>query len=284
MSGWFHDKKVLITGGSSGIGLEAAKALARQGAHVAIAARNQAKLDEAVAALRALAPGQTFAGVAMDVTDRVRVRAAVDEVLTALGGLDVLVCNSGFARCAFAVDLSDDDFDKLMDANYFGHTNVVRAFLPHFIAQKRGDICLVSSMLGFLGAAGFSAYCGSKWAITGFAECLRQEMTDHGVRVTVFYPPTTRTPGLDKENETKPDVVWTLEANNSFLRTYDPDAVASSLLGAIARGRFENVVGSDSALVFHLQRKLPGLARSLADGEYKAAKQKVAEGKGAPKR
>ena len=274
---FYQGKKAFIVGGSAGIGQAAAVQMVRQGAHVFVAARGQQRLDETVEQLKAarLSDNQVVGSVSMDVTDQAAVREAAQTVLNALGGLDILVCNSGYATTGCVHSVTDESFDDMMAVNYHGHVNVVRAFAQHFIDQQAGDICLVSSMLGFMGLYGYSAYSASKFAIVGFAEALRQEMMVNKVRVTLLYPPTTDTPGLKKENESKPPVVWALEADSGWNKTYTPDEVATVLLKSIQKGRFSNVVGWDSKLIYNINRYLPGLTRYLADDELKKAFKKV---------
>ncbi len=274
---FYDNKNVLIVGGSAGIGRAAAIQMVREGAHVFVAARGQQRLDETVDLLRAARrrEDQRVGSVSMDVTDADAVRAGAATVLEALAGLDVLVCNSGYATTGCVHSVTDASFDDMMGVNYLGHVNVVRAFADTFITQKSGDICLVSSMLGFMGLYGYGAYSASKFAIVGFAEALRQEMMIHDVRVTLLYPPTTDTPGLKKENETKPPVVWALEADSGWNKTYTADEVATVLLKAIQRGRFSNVVGWDSKLIYALNRYLPGLTRYISDDELRKAFKKV---------
>ena len=250
---FYSNKKALIVGGSAGIGQAAAIRMVREGAHVYVAARGQQRLDETVALLKRArrSESQVVGSVSMDVTDADAVRGGAAKVLEGLGELDVLVCNSGYATTGCVHSVTDASFDDMMGVNYLGHVNVVRAFAETFIEQKSGDICLVSSMLGFMGLYGYGAYSASKFAIVGFAEALRQEMMIHDVRVTLLYPPTTDTPGLKKENETKPPVVWALEADSGWNKTYTADEVAVVLLKSIQKGRFSNVVGWDSSSFTH---------------------------------
>lgn len=276
---FYHGKKVLIVGGSQGIGRALAVRLAGQGASVYVAARGQPALDEAVEAMKATGGAGTFGSVSFDVTDRQAVAQAAGQVLDGLGGLDVLVCNSGYAQAELFAEADPSDFDRMMAVNFHGHVNVVRAFVDHFIAQGKGDICLVSSMMGFLPLFGYAAYSASKFAIVGFAESLRQELRLHGVRVTIYYPPTTETPGLARENETKPAAVWKLEADNSFSKTYTAEQVAASMARCIEKGVVHGMIGADSKVIYTLNRFLPGLARTLTDSEVKSAVRKAqAEG------
>jgi 3-dehydrosphinganine reductase len=186
----FANKRVLITGGSSGIGLALAGALAREGAHVCIVARGRARLDEAVTQLRAIAvrPDQILFGHALDIAEPAQIEAAVAPVLAQLGGLDVLINNAGITYPAAFVDTPRDVVEQIMRINFSGTVDVTRAFLPAMIAGGRGQIAIVSSLAGVLGIYGFSAYAASKFALRGFAEALRAEEADRGVRVTTIYP------------------------------------------------------------------------------------------------
>lgn len=275
--GYFQGKRVFLVGGSEGIGLESALALARGGAHVVVAARRQGPLDEAVEKMRAVASdGQHLGSVSLDITDRAAVRDAVPRVVDMLGGsVQVLITNVGAARPAYVEDLGDEDFDFMIDVNYMGHVNVVRAFLPSLEADGGGDLCLVSSALGFMSMPGYSAYSASKYAIAGFAESMRMELAPRGIRVSLFYPGTTDTPGLKHENESKPKAVWKMEADSAFSKTHQPATVARSLLKAIERGRFENFPGFDVWFVWFMYKRFPGLSRYLADQEWRTARKKV---------
>ncbi|MEQ1503357.1 MAG: SDR family NAD(P)-dependent oxidoreductase [Myxococcota bacterium] len=282
---YFQGKKVFLVGGSEGIGRETAVALARAGASVVIAARRQGPLDETLAAMRAAAGAQpgTWTALALDATDRVAVRAAVPTVLEALGGgLDVLITNVGAARPGYVHELDDAAFDAMTSVNYGAHANVVRAFLPTFLAQKRGDVCFVSSALGFMSMPGYSAYSASKFAVAGFAEALRIELAPQGIRVMLFYPGTTDTPGLANENRSKPAAVWVMESDSAFSKTHKPEAVAAQLLRAIERGRFENFPGMDVWLIWWMYKRFPALSRWLAHQEWAKALAKVESGKHAP--
>lgn len=278
--GYFQGKKVFLVGGSEGIGRATAVELARQGADVMVAARRAGPLEETVEAMRAAAPAenQRLLALALDVTDRAAVRAAVDDVLGGLAGLDVLIVNVGAARPGYVHELDDAAFDQMIAVNYQGHANVVRAFLPHLMGQKKGDVCFVSSALGFMSMPGYSAYSASKFAVAGFAEALRLELAPHGIRVSLFYPGTTDTPGLKQENEAKPAAVWKMEADSAFSKIHRAEDVARSLLSSIERGRFENFPGLDVWLIWWMYKRLPGLSRWMAAREWDAARKKVEQG------
>jgi NAD(P)-dependent dehydrogenase (short-subunit alcohol dehydrogenase family) len=276
--GWYAGKKVLLVGGSEGIGRATAIELARRGADVVIAARRAAPLEDTLVEMRAVAasPSQRLASVVFDVTDLAGVRAAVDPVVGTLAGLDVLILAVGGAMPGYVDELPDDAFASMLGVNYLGHVHVVRAFLPNLLAQGKGDICFVSSALGFMSMPGYSAYSASKYAVAGFAESLAIELAPRGIRVTVFYPGTTDTPGLVTENKTKPAAVWQMESDSSFSKTHRPEDVARSLLRAVERGRLDNFPGLDVWVVWFVSRRFPGLARWLAHREWAQARKKAA--------
>ena len=269
---YYRGKKVFITGGSAGIGRALAVALAQQGASVIVSARREAPLQETVTELKKHASGdQVVDFIAADVTDMDGMRKAADEAIAKMGHVDILIANTGFAQCRPVADADDDHFRRLMDVNYFGHVNTVRAFLPNFTERRSGDIVLVSSMLGILGVWGYSAYAASKFAIKGFAEALRQEMLLYGVKVKLFLPPTTDTPGLAKENEDKPPITLEMETASSFNATHSVDKVVGKMLAWMPGKRFLGYATFDSWFQYFASRHFPRLTLWIADGEMNGA-------------
>lgn len=264
----FSGKRVLVTGGSSGIGLAAAKIVAQEGAHVALVARNAERLRAAREEVaKVAAEGSRIEVFSLDVTDPDASAVTVKQVIEALGGLDVLILNAGYARCGAVEKQPLHEFRALMDTNFMGHLHIVQAAAAHLKAQRSGSICLVTSMLGFMSTYGYAAYSASKYAIVGFAEGLRQEMLPYGVHVGVFYPPTTDTPGLATENESKPELTWQIEGSS---RQFTSEQVAYALLRGVRRRWFTNMVGFDSWAIYYLSRWAPGLVRWVIDRPVRA--------------
>jgi 3-dehydrosphinganine reductase len=274
----FAGKKVYITGGSAGIGRALALDLAGRGAHVYVGARGQAGLDETVAACRAAAPSkeQIFGAVRVDVADRESVSAAAPQVLEGLGGLDLLICNAGFAITGYLHELPDEAFDQMIQVNYLGHVHTVRSFLPHFHAQRTGHICLLSSVMGFVSFIGYGAYSASKFAVAGFAQSLRNELMPFGVGVSLYYPTTTDTPGLERENEDKPPETWALEGTSKASTAAE---AAADILRHIASGRFEGMRFLDPWWMWVVVRLAPGIARYFVDSDLRKAVAKHEAGK-----
>jgi short-subunit dehydrogenase len=198
--------------------------------------------------------------------------AAAKQAIDRLG-VDVLIANAGFAGCSAISKADDNHFRRLMEVNYFGQVNTVRPFLPHFAAQKRGDIVLVASTLAIFSVWGYGAYSASKFALRGFAEALRQEMLLDNVRVKLFLPPTTDTPGLERENQDKPPIIHEMEMASSLNKTHPVDKVVSALLDWIPKKKFVGYATFDTWFQYFAARHFPNLALKIADGEmYKAIK------------
>lgn len=265
MSSWYQGKRVFITGGSSGIGRSLALAIAAAGGHVSIAARGQKRLDEVLAELEKTGAGRSHA-ISLDVSDRDAVEAAAAEVLEALGGIDIVIANAGITHPGYFTELSEDVFQSMMDVNYFGTVNVNRAFLGALRAQKSGYICNVSSTLGFLGVFGYTAYAASKFAITGFSECLRQELLADGIAVSVVYPPDTDTPQYHMENEIKPPETKMLSETAGLLQ---PDTVALEILRGIERRKKHITPGLMNKLIRFATFYLPSIVRFVVDSDLK---------------
>ncbi len=275
---FFAGKRVFITGGSKGIGRSAAVRMAAEGAHVGVGARGQQAIDETLADLRkAGKPDQRFVGVAMDVTDTRSVNEGAAHAIAALGGIDVLVCNSGAAETGELLDMDESVFMRVMDLNYMGHVRAIRAFGPHLRTQGHGDICLVTSLVAVTGFWGYGAYGASKAAIVQMAEALRMEMKVSGVRVEVFYPPTTDTPGFAHETISKPDVLHVIESGSAFNAAHTSEEVAAALLACVAGGRFYNLPTWDCKLQSFIVRHMPSLYHMLADDELRKGRAKVAD-------
>ncbi|MBN2470574.1 MAG: SDR family NAD(P)-dependent oxidoreductase [Anaerolineae bacterium] len=186
-----HDKVVVITGASAGIGLAAAHAFAAQGARLVLVARNAERLEAARAALAPHAV-DTLA-VPADVSDP----AAADRILAAtlerFGRIDVLVNNAGLALGGLTWENDPDRIRAAADVDLYGTIRLTQAALPVMLRQGRGHIVNVSSMIGRIPTPGMAVYSGVKAGIVGFSAALRREVDNHGLRVTVVLPGPTET-------------------------------------------------------------------------------------------
>ena len=211
--------RVLVTGGSEGIGLAIATLAVREGAFVEIWGRDEGRLD--AARVTSGAHGRQ----SVDVRDMVAVREAAQRLLAG-GAVDRVFHCAGYARAAFLDEVAEDDATGMFATNAVGTVNVARALAPAMMAAGRGQLILTSSDLGYVGLFGWSIYAATKHAVVGFGQSLRHELAPHGVCVQVLCPPATQTPGFDRENLTKPRSVRRAEEAGGVMSAEDVARVA----------------------------------------------------------
>jgi 3-dehydrosphinganine reductase len=219
---------VVITGGSSGIGLATAREVVARGARVSLLARDESRLAAAAASVGAVASASA------DVAQPDALRAALDAVVAQGGPCDVLLTAAGSAHPGYFDQLDDDVFRDQMEVDYFGTLHAIRAVVPSMLERGRGHVVTVSSTAGLIGVFGYSAYAPAKYAVRGLAETLRSELAPHGIVVACAYPPDTRTPGFDAENELKPPET---ERISAAIKPRDAEHVARAIVRGIERDR-----------------------------------------------
>jgi NAD(P)-dependent dehydrogenase (short-subunit alcohol dehydrogenase family) len=182
----FTGKTVLITGGSTGIGRALALELAREGAQLALNARDAARLEATAAECAAL--GAQVLAVPGDVAEPADCAAAVARTVERFGKLDVVVNNAGMTMWARFDQLADlQGLERLLNINYLGAVRVTAAALPH-LKRSRGLLVAVASIAGLTGVPERTGYAASKHAMVGFFESLRIELAASGVGVTIVAP------------------------------------------------------------------------------------------------
>lgn len=194
LKGTVGGKVVLVTGGSSGIGLAAAHKFAEAGAITLICGRDQAKLDEACA--EAQAKGYQFIAYATDIADMADCDRFVKQVIADHGGVDFLINNAG-RSIRRAIEGSYDrfhDYERTMQLNYFGCLRVTMGFLPGMTAKRKGHVVNISSIGVLTNAPRFSAYVASKAALDAWTRCASSEFADVGITFSTINMPLVRTP------------------------------------------------------------------------------------------
>ena len=221
----------LVTGASSGIGAATARALAAQGATVAIAARRKQRLDELAAEIDA-AGGRALA-IECDVTDQEQAKALVAQTVEQLGRLDTVVNNAGVMLLGPIVDAPTEEWDQMIALNLQGLLYVAHAALPHLLTAAQqdprqvADIVNISSVAGRVARSGSGVYNLTKWGVGAFSESLRQEVTERHVRVCAVEPGAVATELADHIRDEIREVAMKRFADIEMLQAADiADAIA----------------------------------------------------------
>jgi len=225
-------KVALVTGASSGIGEAIARELARRGARVALVARRTERLEQIAAELTGA--GLEAQAFRCDIRSAPELADTAERVTAALGDIEVLVNNAGYAHHALFIDHDTDDIEEMMLTNYMGTVRLIKQVLPGMRKRRRGWIINVSSFAGKIGQADEVAYSASKFAVTGLSQGLAQELAPLGIRVLCVHPTLVRTEMFT------PEVMARMPAGGP--KFMEADEFARQTLRALARGKIEAVI------------------------------------------
>lgn len=246
-------KVVVITGASSGFGERIARKCAAQGASVVLAARSTDALDRLVSEL---GPQRALA-VPTDVTSDEDVRRLVVATHERFEHADVLVNNAGFGILDRIVDASLDDLQAMMDVNLYGAVRCAKAFLPHMLARRNGQIINMASLAGFVATINMGFYTTTKFALVGWSRTLMLELYGTGVRCALICPGVAPTNFMQLADSNKYARVTRFSATT-------PEAVADAVVKAIRRGTHgEIIVPARGRLFAAISNIFPGLARGV---------------------
>ena len=247
-------RTAVVTGGSAGIGLATADQLARDGWSVAILARDPARLEQAATMLRRY--GGEVLAVSVDVADGAAVDAAAERVEAELGPIAAWVNNAMSTVVAPADEISAAEYARVTATTYLSQVHGTLAALRHMKPRGRGAIVQVSSGLGFRAAPLQAAYCGAKFAVTGFTDALRAELIADRVAVSlcVIYLPAVNTPQFGwarthtGRQQLAPDPV------------FDPRLCANAIVHAINKPSRDTWVGRSTMMMAAAQALAPRFA------------------------
>ena len=257
---------VLITGASQGIGKATALLFAQKGYDVIGAARRSDRLEALAQDIRA--QGQTALMIPADVTDFEQVNVLVEKALDAYGKIDVLVNNAGICMTAPIAETTLQDWRKIIDVNLWGYVYPIHALLPHFLERKAGAIINVGSFGGKMPLPNMTAYCTSKYAVTGLTETLRLELEPQGIQVCGVHPSVTNSDFLERavfRGENDSDVQRIRQQLGKMLDSplaSQPEDVAKAIWNVVRRPQAEVVVGS-GAIATTTHRLAPSLTQWL---------------------
>lgn len=259
-------RRILVTGGSSGLGLALAHALAARGDTVALLARDMRKLEQAAAGIRAATPGARIFTAATDVQDAPSLRSAVDTLAEQMGGVDVLVNSAGILREGYFETLPDAAHHEVMAINYFGTLNAIRATLPQLKLSMHARIVNIASVAGLTGVFGYTAYCAAKHALVGLSEALRYEFAPQGITVQLVCPGEFDSPMVDALDRTR------TPENREHTLTIPKasvDLIVRDVVHGMAGTNFLIVPGMLAKLSVFGLRHFPGVSRAVGDARIR---------------
>jgi 3-dehydrosphinganine reductase len=249
-----RDKNILITGGSAGIGLALAHALAQRGAHLVLLARDAEKLAAAQAALAV--HGGRVVVASCDVTQAEALGEAIQNAAAALGGLDGVIANSGHCHPGNFHAISLSDADRQIDVNLKGCVYTLHHAIPLLLARGGGFIAITSSPAGNAGIFGFSLYGATKAALNNLAETLHHEYRHRNIRIHLLLPPDTQTPGYDQEVLLYPPETRAILAGGAL---HPAEKVAERFASAIESNKRRVTIGLETHLLLWICRLAPCL-------------------------
>jgi butyryl-CoA dehydrogenase len=266
----FGGRVAAVTGAGSGIGRALATELAKRGAHLALVDIDDAGLAETVS--RCEGYGVKITSQHLDVADREAVYAWAERVVTDHGSVNLVVNNAGVALGATVESMSYEDFEWLMNINFWGVVYGTKAFLPHLKASGEGHVVNLSSIFGLISVPSQSAYNAAKFAVRGFTDTLRMELEIEGapVSVTTIHPGGIKT-NIARNARMDPSAAGIAgdpeKARDDFERLFitSPEKAARQILTAVQRDRRRALIGPDAKVVDFVSRLPARLYQSVLE-------------------
>jgi NAD(P)-dependent dehydrogenase (short-subunit alcohol dehydrogenase family) len=261
-------KVVAVTGTASGIGRALSLELAARGAHVALADVNEVGLRETAALVRG---GGKVTTHLVDVRDPAVMQAFANEVEAQHGGADVIINNAGVAVRASLEDISFEDFDFVMDVNFYGVWYGVKAFLPLFKKRGAGHFVNISSINAMVPFALNGPYNASKYAVLGLSETLMQEFRGTQIRTTCVHPGGIKTNIVRNSRGVSQRDVATFDR----IAMNTPETAAKTILDGVERNKERVYVGVDAKIMAAVKRVAPALMVKIAGNATRAKRPRV---------
>jgi short-subunit dehydrogenase len=244
-----HDKRVVLTGASSGIGKELARELAERGARILLVGRREA--DLAAIAQQINDTGGTSRVVAADITTAKGRSLIINEATRCFGGVDLLINNAGISDFSSFTQTDPALIERIYKTNVTAPILLTQALVPQMLEQGQGRIVNMGSIFGSIGFAYFAAYSSSKFALRGFSEALRRELSGTGVDVTYVAPRAVKTP-INSE------AVYRM-AEAVKMKMDDPAVTAKWIVRCIEKDRKDAYYGLGESFFVKLNGILPRL-------------------------
>jgi len=254
MSDYFKNKRVWLTGASSGIGEALAYAFAEAGAHLIISARNEQELNRVAGACTNLGAASVLVQP-LDLAQHDTIPGIVEKVIRQVGKVDILLNNGGISQRSLVKDTSLEVVKNLMNVNFFGTVALTKALLPNMLTHQLGHIVTITSLTGKFGSPMRSAYAASKHALHGFFDSLRAELANTPIRVTLICPGFVRT--NVSINALTGDGTKQNKMDDATDKGMQPEALAQKILRAIENGKEEVYFGGKEVLGVYIKRFFP---------------------------
>jgi dehydrogenase/reductase SDR family member 7B len=250
----FKNKRVWITGASSGIGEALAVAFGKRGANLILSARNEAELQRVAAEAQNAGAGNVLIQP-LDLSQHDTLPGIVEKVMKQVGKVDVLINNGGVSQRALAIETTLDVDKKLMNVNYFGTIALTKAVLPDMLTHQLGHIVTITSLTGKFGSPYRSSYAAAKHALHGFFDSLRAEVAHTPIKITLVCPGFVRTNVSINAMTGDGSQLGTMDdATDKGLR---PEVLAEKIIYAIERGKEEVYFGGKEVMGVYLKRFFP---------------------------
>lgn len=252
--------RTIVTGASSGIGRELSIELAKQGARLILTARRAERLEELRAAIAPLDAEAVL--VVGDITEPATRSALVEAADREFGGLDCLINNAGIGALGRFDQAGEDRMRKVMEVNFFGPVELTRLAIPLLRQGSRPILVNVSSVLGHRAVAGKSEYCASKFAMHGFSDALRCELTSDGIDVLIVSPSTTSSEFFEQVLDGPGS------AHEHPRSAMSPRVVAQKTIRAIRQGKHEVILSTGGKALVWFDRLCPPIMNRIL-GRYR---------------
>lgn len=255
----FKDRICVITGAASGIGAACAQALGAQGAYVVMTDIRSDMLTDQLARLsEAGGRGETHI---LDVSDRDAMFDLATQIETKHGGADLILNNAGVAHVARVDEMTMDNFNWVMDINFWGVVYGTQAFLPQLQAKNAGHIANVSSVFGLFSVPTQAAYNAAKFAVLGFTDALRHELADSNISVSCIHPGGIKTniirhARMSQGPEAEAERAEAIERFDKFTMT-EPEKAARIILKGLRKNKARILVGPDAVYMDLVRRIFP---------------------------
>ena len=258
-----REKKVLITGGGSGIGLATAERLAEKGAVPIVVDIDRHSLNKALSSLEA--EDIEAHGFRVDITDIEGVRGLAEELEEKGISPDILINCAGLTLVAHCSTTEHDEWERIINVNLMGTIYMIETFLPSMMEAGFGHIVNIGSIDGLIPIPGQAPYCASKFAITGLTEVLYFDLRQHGIGVSLVCPGYVSTP-MTRSMPIK-DMHTEFKGSGMVMRIFEvfsstPQNIAEYVLESIINNKFLVIPGLPSRIIYHYRRLFPRLATS----------------------